>query len=116
MTDAQPLSNATDAPDALSFDAWVQGLFMAPSKNLGGRPRGSLSRTVRSAYNLRAPEPGETELSASEIQHGIATGVLEFDDEKTDQWPMIRLHIGPDQWGIKAVGMKRAGPFDGLTA
>jgi hypothetical protein len=51
MTDAQPLSNATDAPDALSFDAWVQGLFVAPSKNLGGRPRGSLSRTVRSAYN-----------------------------------------------------------------
>jgi hypothetical protein len=42
--------------------------------------------------------------------------VLEFDDEKTDHWPMIRLHIGPDQWGIKAVGMKRAGPFDGLTA
>jgi hypothetical protein len=116
MTDARPLSNPVGAPDQALFAASLQSACLAPSKNLGGRPRGSLSRTVRSPYKLRAPEPGEIELSASEIQHGIATGVLEFDDEKTDQWPMIRLHIGPDQWGIKAVGMKRAGPFDGLTA
>jgi hypothetical protein len=55
-------------------------------------------------------------LSASEIQHGIAIRVLKVDAEKTDYWPMVRLHVGPGQWCIKATGMKCAGPFDWLTA
>jgi hypothetical protein len=115
MTDARPLSNPVEAPDPFSFDAWVQGLFVAPRKNLGGRPRGSLSRTVRSPYNLRAPEPGETGLSAAEIQHGIAIRVLAVDDE-TDLWPVVRRFIPAGSWGIKAKGLRCAGPFDWLIA
>ena len=119
-THAQPISNPTDAPDALGLDAWVQGLFMAPRQNLGGRPRGSLSRPVRSAKNLRAPEPGETHLSAAEIQHGIQIRAFSVDvsplDDETDLWPVVRRFVPAGCWGIKAKGLRRARPFDGLTA
>ena len=66
-------------------------------------------------HNLRAPEPGETGLSASEIEHAISIRVLVVDDE-TDLWPVVRRHVAAGSWGIKAKGLRCAGPFDWLTS
>ena len=120
MTNARSFQNPVGAPDALGAATRLEGLFLAPSKNLGGRPRGSLSRPVRSAKNLRTPEPGETGLSPSEIQHGIQIRAFSVDvspvDDETDLWPLVRRIVPAGSWGIKAEGLRRAGPFDGLTA
>lgn len=117
---ARPLSDPTGAPDALGLATRMEGLFLEPSKNLGGRPRGSLSRPVRSAKSLRAPEPGETPLSAAEIRHGIEIRAFSVDvapvNDETDLWPLVRRIVPAGSWGIKAKGLRRAGPFDGLTA
>ena len=88
---------------------------MAPRKRVGGRPRGRVQRAVRIPHNLRPPEPGETGLSAAEIQHAIAIRVLVVDDE-TDLWPVVRRHVAAGSWGIKAKGLRHAEPFDGLAA
>jgi len=115
MTDAPFVSRSTDAPDALGLAARMEGLLLAPSKRVAGRPKRVVHGHVCSPHNLRAPEPGETGLSASEIQHAISIRVLESDDE-TDLFPMVRRLVPVGQWGIKAEGLRHAQPFDGLTA
>jgi len=87
---------------------------VAPSKRVGGRPKRLVQGDMRSPQDLRAPEPGETGLSPSEIQHAISIRVLAEDDE-TDLWPVVRRMVPAGSWGIKAKGLRRAEPFDGLA-
>jgi len=122
MTDARSFQSPTDAPEALGLNPWVQGLFVAPSKRVGGRPKRVVQGDMRSPQDLRAPEPGETGLSASEIQHAISIRVLAASsrvvdsDDEIDRWPVVRRLVPFGQWGIKAEGLRHAQPFDGLTA
>ena len=116
MTDHdRSFQNPVGAPDAPGLATRLEELFVAPRNRAGGRPPGRVQRPARIPYNLRAPELGETGLSAAEIQHAISIRVLAVDDE-TDLLPAVHRFVPAGGWGIKAKGLQLAGPFDWLTA
>lgn len=99
---------------------------MGQSESAGCRPVGVVrghgcSGASRSDWpgrsiGVRAPASGETALSAAEVLVAVKLGLVADDADELDAWPAVRRIRPAGTWGVFTPGLRRAGPFDGLTA
>lgn len=55
-------------------------------------------------------------MSAAEVLVAVKLGLVADDADELDAWPAVRRIRPAGTWGVFTPGLRRAGPFDGLTA